>query len=102
MCAVRQHPLTSQASDQIARWVPQDYASLGTDGFGRSDTRAALRRHFHVDGPSIVVAVLEMLARRGEVKPELVSEAVARYQLLDDQVVDAGSGSEADDQPVSG
>ena len=72
--------------DQIARWVPQDYASLGTDGFGRSDTRAALRRHFHVDGPSIVVATLEMLARRGAVKPEVVSEAVARYQLLDDTV----------------
>jgi pyruvate dehydrogenase E1 component len=36
--------------DQIAPWVPSDYASLGTDGFGRSDTRGALRRHFHVDG----------------------------------------------------
>jgi pyruvate dehydrogenase E1 component len=88
--------------DQIARWVPQDYASLGTDGFGRSDTRAALRRHFHVDGPSIVVATLEMLARRGAVKPEAVSEAVARYQLLDDQAVDSGAGTETDDQPVSG
>jgi pyruvate dehydrogenase E1 component len=88
--------------DQIARWVPQDYASLGTDGFGRSDTRAALRRHFHVDGPSIVVATLEMLARRGAVKPESVNEAVERYQLLDDQVIDGGSANEADDQPVSG
>jgi pyruvate dehydrogenase E1 component len=88
--------------DQIARWVPQEYASLGTDGFGRSDTRAALRRHFHVDGPSIVVATLEMLARQGAVKPEVVGEAIERYQLLDDQVADTGSASEADDQPVSG
>jgi pyruvate dehydrogenase E1 component len=88
--------------DQIARWVPQDYASLGTDGFGRSDTRAALRRHFHVDGPSIVVATLEMLARRGAVKPESVNDAIERYQLLDDQAVDGSSASEADDHPVSG
>ncbi|MGW0218913.1 pyruvate dehydrogenase (acetyl-transferring), homodimeric type, partial [Micromonospora chokoriensis] len=42
--------------DLIARWVPGDYTSLGTDGFGMSDTRHALRRHFHVDAESIVVA----------------------------------------------
>ena len=53
--------------DLIARWVPGDYTSLGTDGFGMSDTRHALRRHFHVDAESIVVATLRQLAlpRRG-------------------------------------
>ncbi len=80
--------------DQIAPWVESDWSSLGTDGFGRSDTRAALRRHFHVDGPSIAVAVLSALARRGEVKPAVVAEAAARYRLDDDTVVDAASASE--------
>ena len=56
--------------DQIARWVPGDYTSLGTDGFGFADTRGAARRFFHVDAESIVVAVLEQLARRGEVKAD--------------------------------
>jgi pyruvate dehydrogenase E1 component len=77
--------------DQISRWVPGDFSSLGTDGFGRSDTRAALRRHFHIDAESITVAVLESLSRRGEVKPELVTQAIERYQLRDDQVEGAGS-----------
>jgi pyruvate dehydrogenase E1 component len=72
--------------DQISRWVPGDYSSLGTDGFGRSDTRAALRRHFHIDPESITVAVLESLARRGEIKSELVTQAIERYRLLDEQV----------------
>ena len=53
--------------DLISRWVPGDYTSLGTDGFGLSDTRHALRRHFHVDAESIVVATLRQLARSGEV-----------------------------------
>jgi pyruvate dehydrogenase E1 component len=67
--------------DQISRWVPGDYASLGTDGFGRSDTRAATRRFFHVDAASITLAVLTELARRGEVKAEAPAEAISRYQL---------------------
>jgi pyruvate dehydrogenase E1 component len=77
--------------DQISRWVPGDYSSLGTDGFGRSDTRAALRRHFHIDPESITVAVLESLARRGELKPETVTQAIERYRLLDDRVEGAAS-----------
>ncbi len=52
--------------DLIARWVPGDYTSLGTDGFGLSDTRHALRRHFHVDAESIAVATLRQLALRGD------------------------------------
>ncbi|MGB6456669.1 MAG: pyruvate dehydrogenase (acetyl-transferring), homodimeric type [Streptosporangiaceae bacterium] len=67
--------------DQIARWVPAPFTSLGTDGWGFSDTRPAARRFFHVDAQSITVAVLAQLARMGEVKPEVVSQAIARYGL---------------------
>ncbi len=65
--------------DQISRWVPSPYLSLGTDGFGRSDTRESLRRHFEVDAEHIVVAALSALAQAGEVKPEAVQAAVERY-----------------------
>ncbi|GLZ05861.1 pyruvate dehydrogenase E1 component [Actinomadura sp. NBRC 104412] len=67
--------------DQIAPWVPGDYTSLGTDGFGISDTRAAARRFFHVDAPSIVLAVLTRLARRGDIKQETLQQAIERYRL---------------------
>ncbi len=69
--------------DQIAPWVPGDFASLGTDGFGLSDTRGALRRHFKVDAASIAVKALSELARRGEVKRETLREAIDRYRLGD-------------------
>jgi pyruvate dehydrogenase E1 component len=59
--------------DQIARWVPGTFTSLGTDGFGFSDTRPAARRFFHVDAESITVAVLWELARSGAVDPGLAS-----------------------------
>ena len=76
--------------DQIARWVPQGMVSLGTDGFGRSDTREALRRFFHVDGESVAVAALAELARRGEIKQEVVGEAIERYGIREyDDVVPA-------------
>src|SRR5437899_7596582 len=71
--------------DQIARWVQQPYVSLGTDGFGRSDTREALRRFFEVDAEHIVVATLSALADMGEVKPETVAEAITRYSIEPDR-----------------
>ena len=71
--------------DQIARFVPGDFTVLGTDGFGRSDTREALRRHFEIDHAHIVVAVLSQLALRGEVKPEAVADAIARYGIDPDK-----------------
>ena len=77
--------------DQISRWVPTDYSSLGTDGFGFADTRGAARRFFHVDAESIVLAVVTALAKRGEVKPEAPREAIDRYKLLD--VTAAGVGT---------
>lgn len=67
--------------DQIAPWVEQEWVSIGTDGFGLSDTREAARRHFGVDPRSIVVQVLATLSRRGEVKREIVREAAERYGL---------------------
>ncbi|WP_228982925.1 pyruvate dehydrogenase (acetyl-transferring), homodimeric type [Streptomyces sp. DH12] len=70
-----------QVPDQIAQWVEQDYSSLGADGFGLSDTREAARRHFGVDAPSIVVAALAQLARRGEVPASAVKDARERYGL---------------------
>ena len=65
----------------ISSWVPQRFATLGTDGFGRSDTRPALRRHFRIDAESIVVAVLSELAAAGDVKPETVADAIERYDI---------------------
>jgi pyruvate dehydrogenase E1 component len=67
--------------DQIARWVPGTFTSLGTDGFGFSDTRPAARRFFHVDAESITVAVLWELARGGAVDAALPGQAIAKYRL---------------------
>jgi pyruvate dehydrogenase E1 component len=67
--------------DQIARWVPAPFSSLGTDGYGFSDTRAAARRFFHVDAESVTLAALSALAKRGEVKPEVLGQAIEKYHL---------------------
>jgi pyruvate dehydrogenase E1 component len=67
--------------DQIARWVPQPFVPLGTDGFGLSDARAPLRRHFEVDAAHVVVAVLHALAQRGDVKADVVADAIDRYGI---------------------
>jgi pyruvate dehydrogenase E1 component len=72
--------------DQVARWVPGAFTPLGTDGFGRSDTRPALRRFFEVDAEHVVVATLAALADSGDVKPEAVAEAIERYGLDADRV----------------
>jgi len=62
--------------DQIAPWVPGGLTTLGTDGFGRSDTRARLRRFFQVDAESTVIATLHALAETGLVSRELVAKAI--------------------------
>ncbi|BCJ34516.1 pyruvate dehydrogenase E1 component [Actinocatenispora thailandica] len=69
--------------DLIARYVPTDFTALGTDGFGHSDTRGALRRHYHVDAESITVTALRQLARRGEVDAQVPAQAFKKYQLDD-------------------
>lgn len=70
-------------ADQVREWIPGRYATLGADGFGFSDTRAAARRHFKIDGPSVVVRVLQQLAREGKVAPEAPAQAIERYRLHD-------------------
>jgi len=77
--------------DQIREWVPGDFVSLGTDGWGMSDTRGALRRHFLVDAESITVQALTMLAKSGEVDRGLLRTAIDRYQLHDPSAADAGN-----------
>jgi pyruvate dehydrogenase E1 component len=77
--------------DQIARWVPTRFLPLGTDGFGRSDTREALRRFFEVDAEHVVVSVLATLAEAGDIKPEKVTEAITRYDIDPERVSPAFS-----------
>jgi pyruvate dehydrogenase E1 component len=62
--------------DMIRPWVRREFVTLGTDGFGRSDTREALRRHFEVDAEHIVVAALYALLKTGQVPASKVSEAI--------------------------
>jgi len=62
--------------DQIAPWVPGGLTTLGTDGFGRSDTRPALRRFFEVDAECTVIATLWALAKQGKIKPAFVQKAI--------------------------
>jgi pyruvate dehydrogenase E1 component len=69
--------------DLISRWIPNDYTSLGTDGYGMSDTRHALRRHFHVDAESIAVATLRQLALRGDIPAHVPAEAAKKYAIDD-------------------
>jgi pyruvate dehydrogenase E1 component len=76
------------ASDQVRAW-PQSIAefvrarflTLGTDGFGRSDTRARLRRFFEVDRHSIVLAALQTLCERGELQADVLARARERYSV---------------------
>ena len=81
-----------QVQDQIAQWVPGDFASLGADGFGFSDTRAAARRFFHIDGPSMVVRTLQMLAQQGQIDASVPRQAAEKYDLLN---VSAGASGNA-------
>jgi pyruvate dehydrogenase E1 component len=65
--------------DLIRTWVPRRYVTLGTDGFGRSDTREALRRYFEVDRAAVVITALKALADNGTIARSQVAEAIARY-----------------------
>jgi len=72
-------------ADQIRAWVPRRYKALGTDGFGRSDTREKLRCFFEVDRFHVVVAALKVLAEDGSIGSETVSQALIRYQIDPDR-----------------
>jgi len=67
--------------DQIRRFVPGRYVTLGTDGYGRSDTRAALRRFFEVDAEHITVAALNALAEDGKIDASVVAKAIKQYGI---------------------
>jgi pyruvate dehydrogenase E1 component len=67
--------------DQIRQWVPGRYRVLGTDGFGRSDFRSALRRFFEVDRHFVTLAALSELAAEGQIEAARVQEAIDRYQI---------------------
>ena len=62
--------------DQISRWVPRRYVALGTDGYGMSDTREALRRHFEVDAQCIVIGALDALRQEGAITPKALADAI--------------------------
>ncbi|MEY2700599.1 MAG: pyruvate dehydrogenase (acetyl-transferring), homodimeric type, partial [Pseudomonadota bacterium] len=69
-------------ADQIRAWIPQSrYVVLGTDGFGRSDRRSALRSHFEVDSRHIALAALSALVSEGVLKADVVAKAIASYGI---------------------
>ena len=71
--------------DQVSRWVAAPFVALGTDGFGRSDTREALRAHFEIDAPSIALAAIRALADAGTVPPDRVASAIAELGIDPDK-----------------
>jgi len=68
-------------SDQVRAYIDTEYRCLGTDGFGRSDSRANLRTHFEVNAAYVVVAALFELANRGDIERKVVSDAIKRFDI---------------------
>ncbi|MEP0356716.1 pyruvate dehydrogenase (acetyl-transferring), homodimeric type [Paraglaciecola sp.] len=73
-------------SDQVRAFIETDYRCLGTDGFGRSDSRENLRTHFEVNAAYVVVASLYELSKRGEVEKSVVTEAIKRFDINTDKL----------------
>jgi pyruvate dehydrogenase E1 component len=71
--------------DMVSRWLPAQYVSLGTDGFGRSDTRENLRSLFEIDPPSIAAATLSELARCGALAPSKAAKAIRELGIDPDK-----------------
>mgnify|MGYP001248085456 FL=1 len=65
--------------DMIRKWMPENYEVLGTDGFGRSDTREALRRFFEIDGVAVTLAALSQLVRKGDIDAKVYQKAVKKF-----------------------
>jgi pyruvate dehydrogenase E1 component len=65
----------------VAKWIPGQLVPLGTDGFGRSDSRAALRDFFEVDARHITIAALSALAREGKIQPAVVKKAIKQLDI---------------------
>ncbi len=83
---------THSLPDMIRPWVPGDFATLGADGFGFSDTRPAARRFFKIDGPSIAVRALEQLVAQGKLDASIPQQAIDKFKLHD---VSAGTSGTA-------
>ena len=83
---------THSLPDMIRPWVPGDFATLGADGFGFSDTRPAARRFFKIDGPSIAVRALQQLVAQGKLDPAIPQQAIEKFKLHD---VSAGTSGSA-------
>ena len=75
----------------VARWVPGPFAALGTDGFGRSDTRAALRKFFEVDARTIAFTALSLLFRQGKIDAELMRRAAEELEIDPEKPEPVGS-----------
>ena len=82
---------THSLPDMIRPWVPGDFATLGADGFGFSDTRPAARRFFKIDGPSIAVRALEQLVAQGKLDASIPQQAIDKFQLHDVAAGTSGS-----------
>ena len=73
-------------AEQIRKWIPARYEVLGTDGFGRSDTRAQLRKHFEVNQYHVTIAALKALADEGQLPAGKVAEAIKKYNIDPDKI----------------
>ncbi|MEK9987462.1 MAG: pyruvate dehydrogenase (acetyl-transferring), homodimeric type [Aquiluna sp.] len=82
---------THSLPDMIRPWVPGDFATLGADGFGFSDTRPAARRFFKIDGPSIAVRALEQLVAQGKLDASIPQQAIDKFRLHDVAAGTSGS-----------
>ena len=71
--------------DMIRQWVGGDFTILGTDGFGRSDTRTNLRKFFEIDAQSITIAALSSLVRSKEIEPEVFEKAIKKLDISKDR-----------------
>ena len=85
---------TSDVPDQIRQFVPNDFATLGADGFGFADTRPGARRFFHIDAQSMVVRTLQMLAKNGEVPADAAAQAFAKYDLTNVNAVQSANNDD--------
>jgi pyruvate dehydrogenase E1 component len=73
-------------AEQLDPWIPGGLFAMGTDGFGRSDTRGPLRRHFEVDAECIAIGTLSRLAAAGAIGADVVAEAIKRLGVNPDKI----------------
>jgi pyruvate dehydrogenase E1 component len=73
-------------AEQIAKWIPGKFVTLGTDGFGRSESREALRNHFEIDAPHIVFATLSTLFRDGKISADVIAGAARKLEIDSEKV----------------